>query len=164
MFRRFIFAILSLIFLFSSALQAREVVALDGYRPGSIVISTQQRRLYFVLGSGLALQYKVGVGKPGKQWSGLTYIAEKRVWPSWSPPESVKRVEPNLPDVVPPGPKNPMGSRALLLAGDEYAIHGTNKPESIGGFVSFGCIRMHNHDVEELYNYVRVGTPVMVMR
>jgi lipoprotein-anchoring transpeptidase ErfK/SrfK len=143
---------------------AREVVAIDGYHTGTIVISTHARKLYFVISADQAIQYPVGVGRKGKQWTGNTFISEKRVRPAWSPPESVKRAEPWLPDVIPPGPKNPMGSRALLLAGDEYAIHGTNKPESVGGFVSFGCIRMYNRDVEELFNYVKVGTPVIVTR
>jgi lipoprotein-anchoring transpeptidase ErfK/SrfK len=142
--------------------EAREMVAIEGYNPGTIVISTHARKLYYVTSPETAIQYPVGVGRKGKQWTGVTFIAEKRVKPAWSPPESVKRVEPWLPDVIPPGPKNPMGTRALLLDGDEYAIHGTNKPESVGGFVSYGCIRMYNADVEELYNYVQVGTPVIV--
>lgn len=143
---------------------AREVVVIEGYRAGTIVISTHARKLYYVVSADQAIQYPVGVGRKGKQWTGSTFISGKRVRPAWSPPESVKRVEPWLPDVIPPGPRNPMGSRALLLDGDEYAIHGTNKPESVGGFVSFGCIRMYNRDVEELYNYVQVGTPVIVTR
>jgi len=149
---------------FMAPLHAREVVDIDGYDPGTVIVSTQARKLYYVFSSGRALSFPVGVGRKGKQWAGTTHITEKRVRPAWAPPPSVKKVEPWLPDVIPPGPKNPMGTRALLLNGDEYAIHGTNKPESVGGFVSFGCIRMYNRDVEELYNYVQVGTPVIVTR
>jgi lipoprotein-anchoring transpeptidase ErfK/SrfK len=141
---------------------ARAFVEIEGYSPGTIVISTKARKLYYVISPEAAIQYPIGVGRKGKQWTGSTFISDKRVNPAWSPPDEVKRAEPWLPDVIPPGPHNPMGTRALLLAGDEYAIHGTNKPESVGRFVSYGCIRMYNQDVEELFNYVRVGTPVIV--
>ena len=85
--------------------------------------------------------------------------------PAWSPPKEVKRDKPSLPDVIPGGsPRNPMGAAAMTLAGGEYAIHGTNVPSSIGGFVSYGCIRMFNQDVVDLYSRVSVGTTVMVVR
>lgn len=144
---------------------ARETVRFDGYEPGTIVVKTGERRLYLVLGGGAALRYPVGVGKAGKAWSGRTYIDGKHVQPAWSPPRDVKRDKPWLPDVIPGGsPRNPMGAAALTLSGDEYAIHGTNDPSSIGRFVSYGCIRMHNQDIVDLYSRVQVGTRVVVTR
>ena len=112
------------------------------------------------------MRYPVGVGRIGKQWSGTAYISSKQLRPAWSPPAEVKRDKPSLPNVIPGGsPGNPMGAAALTLSGGgEYAIHGTNNPGSIGGFVSYGCIRMHNVDVLDLYNRVGWGTTVVVTR
>ncbi|HXW24574.1 MAG TPA: L,D-transpeptidase, partial [Xanthobacteraceae bacterium] len=105
----------------------------------------------------------VGVGKAGKRWSGQTYIDGKYRRPDWSPPKEVKRDKPSLPDKIPGGsPRNPMGEAALTLSGGEYAIHGTNVPSSVGGFVSYGCIRMYNADVLDLFARVSVGTSVTV--
>jgi lipoprotein-anchoring transpeptidase ErfK/SrfK len=145
---------------------AREVVHFAGdARPGMIVVRTSERRLYYVVGDGTAIRYRVGVGKFGKQWTGRTYIDGKYLRPAWSPPAAVKRDKPSLPAVIPGGsPRNPMGVAALTLSGGEYAIHGTNVPRSVGGFVSYGCIRMFNEDVLDLYQRVRVGTQVMVVR
>ena len=93
------------------------------------------------------------------------YIDGKYLRPDWSPPVAVKRDKPALPDVIAGGsPRNPMGEATLTLSGGEYAIHGTNVPGSVGGFVSYGCIRMYNHDIVDLYGRVRVGTPVVVTR
>jgi lipoprotein-anchoring transpeptidase ErfK/SrfK len=146
--------------------QAREVVAFRGdVSAGTVVVRTSERRLYYVIGDGHAIRYPVGVGKAGKQWSGTTRIDGKYVKPAWSPPKEVKRDKPSIPDLIPGGsPRNPMGAAAMTLAGGEYAIHGTNVPSSIGGYVSYGCIRMFNQDVVDLYSRVSVGTPVMVVR
>lgn len=134
-----------------------------GYSVGTIVVKTHERRLYLVLGEGAAVSYPVGVGKPGKQWAGSTRIDGKYRNPAWSPPAEVKRDRPNIPDVIEGGsPRNPMGVAAMTLAGGEYAIHGTNVPNSIGGYVSYGCIRMFNQDITDLYARVSVGTPVIV--
>jgi lipoprotein-anchoring transpeptidase ErfK/SrfK len=146
---------------------AGQVVSYRGEgRPGMVVVRTSERRLYFINGDGTAIRYPVGVGRYGKQWSGVKYINGKHVRPAWSPPAAVKRDKPSLPDVIPGGsPRNPMGAAALTLSGgDEYAIHGTNAPGSIGGFVSYGCIRMHNADVMDLFGRVSYGTAVMVTR
>ena len=151
----------------SPAAQARpELVDISGdYAPGTIVVKTHERRLYLILDSGRAMRYPVGVGKAGKQWAGTTKIDGKYLHPAWSPPSEVKRDKPNMPDVIPGGsPRNPMGVAAMTLAGGEYAIHGTNVPGSVGGFVSYGCFRMHNNDVVELYDRVSVGTTVVVTR
>jgi lipoprotein-anchoring transpeptidase ErfK/SrfK len=146
---------------------AREIVAFpaSAYSAGTIVIRTGERRLYLVLGDGQALRYTVGVGKAGKAWAGQTHIDGKYIKPAWSPPAEVKRDKPSLPDIIPGGsPHNPMGAAAMTLAGGEYAIHGTNVPGSVGGFVSYGCIRMYNQDIVDLYERVSVGTAVVVQR
>jgi lipoprotein-anchoring transpeptidase ErfK/SrfK len=144
---------------------AREVVPFQAsVSPGTIVIKTAERRLYYVRGDGTALRYRVAVGKPGKQWFGEARIDGKYVRPAWSPPAEVKRDNPRLPDVIPGGaPNNPMGARALTLNLDEYAIHGTNRPGSIGTYASYGCIRMLNDDIVHLYDQVNVGTRVVVV-
>ena len=147
--------------------QARpEMVGIHGaYSPGTIVIKTNERRLYLILDQGHAVRYPVGVGKSGKQWAGTTRIDGKYRNPAWSPPADVKRDKPSIPNVIPGGsPRNPMGVAAMTLAGGEYAIHGTNMPGSVGGFVSYGCIRMLNADITDLYQRVSVGTTVVVSR
>jgi lipoprotein-anchoring transpeptidase ErfK/SrfK len=148
----------------TSALAAPEMVAFSaGYYPGTIIVNTRERRLYFVLGGGTAIRYQVGVGKAGKQWAGVSQIDGKYTYPAWSPPADMLRGR--APYVIPGGaPQNPMGVAALTLANTEFAIHGTNAPGSIGGFVSNGCIRMHNQDIADLFQRVQVGTPVVVAR
>ena len=145
---------------------AREVVPFEaGIAPDTVLIRTSERRLYLVRDDGTALRYRIAVGKPGKQWFGEARIDGKYVKPAWSPPLEVKRDNPRLPDVIPGGaPNNPMGVRALTLDRDEYAIHGTNRPDSIGTFASYGCIRMLNADILDLYEQVGVGTRVVVER
>jgi lipoprotein-anchoring transpeptidase ErfK/SrfK len=150
-----------------SGAQARpELVDVDsGYAPGTIVVRTHERRLYLIVESGRAMRYPVGVGRAGRQWAGTTTIDGKYRNPAWSPPNEVRRDKPGMPDVIPGGsPRNPMGVAAMTLAGGEYAIHGTNVPGSVGGFVSYGCIRMLNDDISDLYQRVPVGTTVTVMR
>jgi lipoprotein-anchoring transpeptidase ErfK/SrfK len=146
--------------------QARGIVGFSGnYSAGTIVVKTSERALYYVLGNGKAMHYTVGVGRLGKQWSGTAMITGKHLAPAWSPPAEVKRDNPKLPAVIPGGsPRNPMGAAALTLSGGEYAIHGTNAPGSVGGFVSYGCIRMYNADILDLYSRVSFGTTVVVTR
>lgn len=150
----------------TAAQAAPEMVAYSGgYRSGTVVVNTNERRLYLVMGNGVAARYKVGVGRAGKQWAGVSHIDGKYRYPAWAPPADVKRDKPSLPAVIAGGsPHNPMGVAALTLAGGLYAIHGTNAPRSIGGFVSYGCIRMYNQDIADLYQRVGVGTPVVVTR
>jgi lipoprotein-anchoring transpeptidase ErfK/SrfK len=144
---------------------ARDIVPFTGYRQGTIVVKTAERRLYLVLGDGTALRYPVGVARASKAWAGETFIDGKYVKPAWAPPPEVRRDRPWLPDLIPGGsPRNPMGVAALTLNGDDYAIHGTNDPSSIGRFVSYGCIRMFNRDIADLYERVNVGTRVIVTR
>jgi lipoprotein-anchoring transpeptidase ErfK/SrfK len=153
--------------LVSTGAEARpDMVGFRGdYSPGTIVVKTNERRLYLVLDPGHAVRYPVGVGRSGKQWAGTTRIDGKYRNPAWSPPAEVKHDKPSMPDVIPGGsPRNPMGVAAMTLAGGEYAIHGTNMPGSVGGFVSYGCIRMLNADITDLYQRVSVGTTVVVSR
>ena len=151
----------------SGSAQARpDMVGFRGdYAPGTIVVKTSERRLYLVLNDGHAVRYPVGVGKAGKQWAGTTKIDGKYRQPAWAPPADVKRDNPRIPDVIAGGsPANPMGVAAMTLAGGEYAIHGTNRPASIGGYVSYGCVRMYNEDISDLFQRVPVGTTVVVSR
>ena len=155
--------------LFSTAdrsVAAGEVVAFNGgFAAGTIVVRTSERRLYLVLDHGQALRYPVGVGRAGRQWAGASYIDAKFIAPNWSPPAAVKNDEPSLPDLIAGGaPNNPMGVAAMTIANSEYAIHGTDAPDSIGGFVSYGCIRMYNQDIMDLFGRVSVGTAVVVTR
>jgi lipoprotein-anchoring transpeptidase ErfK/SrfK len=144
---------------------ARELVRFTGYSPGTIIVKTSERRLYYVVDEGRALRYPVGVGRAGMTWAGTTFIDGKYIKPSWSAPESIRKDYARLPAVVPGGsPSNPMGAAALTLAGGEYAIHGTNNPASVGHFVSHGCIRMYNSDIMDLYGRVGFGTRVVVLR
>lgn len=151
-----------------SPASAREVVAATpDLQPGVVVIRTKERALYLSLGDGRAVRYRVAVGKPGKQWFGGAIIDGKYVQPAWSPPAEVKRDRPSLPDVIAGGaPNNPMGAAALTLNRGQYAIHGTSRSmrASIGTSASYGCIRMLDEDILDLYQRVRVGTPVVVVR
>jgi lipoprotein-anchoring transpeptidase ErfK/SrfK len=146
-----------------AAASDRDVVAFSGFAPGTIVVKTAERRLYYVIDEQHALRFPVGVGRSGKTWTGQARVEGKYVRPAWSPPQEIRREHPNLPEVIPGGAtNNPMGEAALTMRGGEYAIHGTNRPASIGGFVSYGCIRMYNRDIVALYRLVAVGTPVIV--
>ena len=136
-----------------------------GYDAGTIVISMSQRKLYYVLDDGRAIQYPVAVAKPGKEWLGSANLQGKHFHPDWTPPDVVKRDHPNLPNLIPGGSsRNPMGVAALTLDRSEIAIHGTSATMrgSIGSRASYGCIRMLNEDVSDLYERVSVGTPVVM--
>ena len=133
-----------------------------GQAPGTVVVSTAERRLYYVLGNGQAIRYGIGVGRPGFQWAGTKTITMKREWPDWRPPAQMLRRRPDLPRYMAGGIGNPLGARAMYLGGSLYRIHGSNEPETIGYAVSSGCIRMTNADVIDLYSRVRVGTRVVV--
>jgi lipoprotein-anchoring transpeptidase ErfK/SrfK len=145
--------------------RTRELIAYGGPQaPGTVVINTAERRLYYVLGGGKAIRYAVGVGREGFQWAGTRTISDKQEWPDWRPPEDMLRRRPDLPRYMAGGPNNPLGARAMYLGGTLYRIHGSNEPETIGHAVSSGCIRMLNEDVVDLYGRVKVGTQVVVVR
>ena len=142
----------------------RTVTWTQGQAPGTIVVSTSARRLYFVNGDGTAIEYGVGVGRDGFTWSGTKTVTRKAEWPGWTPPPQMLRRRPDLPRHMPGGIDNPLGARALYLGSSLYRIHGSNEPDTIGAAVSSGCIRMTNADVVDLYNRAKVGTKVVVMK
>ena len=131
--------------------------------PGTIIIQTSERYLYLVQPNGRALRYGIGVGRDGFQWQGLLAISRKAEWPDWTPPPEMIARQPYLPRFVAGGPGNPLGARAMYLGHSDYRIHGTNDPTTIGKFVSSGCIRLTNTDVEDLFNRVKVGAKVVVL-
>lgn len=148
---------------YGSSYRGKRVVAYDaGHAPGTIVVNTSKRKLYYVLGNGKAIEYGVGVGRQGFQWKGRHRITRKAEWPGWTPPAAMRKREPWLPAYMPGGPNNPLGARALYIGSTLYRIHGTNQAHTIGHAVSSGCIRMLNAEVIDLYNRVKVGTPVIV--
>ncbi|HZP79715.1 MAG TPA: L,D-transpeptidase [Pseudolabrys sp.] len=159
-------AFLTLAILAPVSVNARDIVRLSGYSAGTVVVKTNERRLYYVFDDGKAIRYPVGVGRAGMAWSGTVSVDGKYIRPAWSPPDVIKRENPRIPNVIPSGsPANPMGEAAITLSGGgQYAIHGTNNPGSVGRFVSHGCFRMYNSDVMDLYNRISLGTPVVVLR
>ncbi len=143
----------------------KTTVALDGgYAPGTIIINTSERRLYYVLGGGQALRYGIGVGRLGFTWAGVTKISAKREWPGWTPPREMLARRPDLPRHMNGGIDNPLGARAMYLGSTLYRIHGSNEPETIGQAVSSGCFRMTNEDVIDLYSRVSIGAKVIVLQ
>jgi len=130
---------------------------------GTIVIDTPNTYLYLVLGGGKALRYGIGVGREGFTWTGREKISRMSEWPDWHPPKEMIDRQPYLPRFMAGGESNPLGARALYLGSTLYRIHGTNQPSTIGSFVSSGCIRLTNADVEDLYGRVTVGTKVVVL-
>jgi lipoprotein-anchoring transpeptidase ErfK/SrfK len=142
---------------------ARATVSYPGsYKPGTVVISTAERRLYYVVGDGTAIRYGIGVGRVGFTWSGVKTVSSKREWPDWTPPSDMLRRRPDLPRHMKGGIDNPLGARAMYLGGTLYRIHGSNEPETIGQAVSSGCFRLTNEDVIDLYGRVKVGATVII--
>jgi lipoprotein-anchoring transpeptidase ErfK/SrfK len=146
----------------------REMVNYDGpYGPHTIVINTDERRLYYIYEKGKAIKYGIGVGREGFQWSGTDVVSSKAEWPGWTPPpEMIVRERAKgriLPNFMAGGLDNPLGARALYIGARIYRIHGSNEPWSIGHAVSSGCIRLTNQDIIDLYDRVPVGTRVVVL-
>ena len=131
-------------------------------KPGTIVIDTGKRYLFLVLGDGKAVRYGVGIGREGFSWKGEQRITRKAEWPDWRPPPEMREREPDLPEFVEGGPRNPLGARAMYLGNTVFRIHGTLYPDTIGRAVSSGCIRLTNDDVSDLYEKVKVGAKVIV--
>jgi lipoprotein-anchoring transpeptidase ErfK/SrfK len=146
----------------SSPIPRERVSAPVAMAPGSILISTSERRLYLILGNGEALRYGIGVGRDGFRWTGTHRVTAKKEWPSWTPPAQMRARRPDLPRYMAGGIENPLGARAIYLGSTLYRIHGSNEPETIGHAVSSGCFRMTNEDVTDLYSRVSVGTLVVV--
>ncbi len=133
------------------------------YNPGEIIVSFGDRRLYYVDAKGHALAYPIAVPREDARWAGVTVISDKRINPAWTPTPHMLAKNPNLPSFVPGGhPMNPLGVRAMYLAGGEYRIHGTDAPWTIGTAASSGCVRMFNKDAIDLFNRAKVGARVTV--
>jgi len=132
-------------------------------KPGSIVIVTKDRALYYILGNGKAVKYRVATAKRGFEWQGTNAVSAKVKWPDWRPPAQMRKRRPELPSHMAGGPQNPLGARAIYLGSTIYRIHGTNEPSSIGKAASSGCIRMLNADVSELFQHVKLGATVTVV-
>ena len=134
--------------------------------PGTIVVDSDARYLYYVMPEGKAIRYGVTVGDEALAWSGVAKVGRLTEWPTWTPTAEIKK-RMDVPDFVGSGPQNPMGARALyLFDGNKdtmYRIHGTNQPEYIGQAISSGCIRMTNEDVIDLYSRVKPGSLVVVL-
>ncbi|MGV8935960.1 MAG: L,D-transpeptidase [Allorhizobium sp.] len=151
----------------------RQEVAYETHEaPGTVIVDTPARRLYYVLGDGRAMRYGVGVGRNGYALAGNAYIGRTAEWPSWTPSPNMLRTNPEknrkYAGGVPGGPNNPLGARAIYLyrGGNDtmFRIHGTNQPQSIGLAMSSGCVRMMNHDVIDLFGRVKVGGKVVVLQ
>ena len=130
---------------------------------GTVIIDTPNTYLYLVLGNGKAMRYGIGVGREGFTWTGTERISRMKEWPDWFPPKEMIERQPYLPRFMAGGDTNPLGARAMYLGSTLYRIHGTNQPSTIGTFVSSGCIRLTNDDVQDLYSRVSVGTRVIVL-
>jgi lipoprotein-anchoring transpeptidase ErfK/SrfK len=133
-------------------------------KPGTIIVDTEGRYLYYVVSNDKAIRYSIAVGKEGWAWSGTSTISAKRKWPGWTPTPEMLKENPSLPHYVPGGYDNPLGARALYLGGTLYRIHGTNEPWRIGSAVSSGCIRLSNADIKDLYDRTKIGAKVIVER
>ncbi len=146
---------------------AREVDYQTIEAPGTLIVDTNSRHLYYVEGGGKAIEYGIGVGREGFAWHGVARVGAKQEWPKWFPPEAMLQRRPDLPIEMDGGLGNPLGARAMYLyqgkTDTQYRIHGTNEPDTIGKAVSSGCIRMMNGDVMDLYNRVPIGTKVIVL-
>lgn len=147
-------------------LRSRVVAFPTPLAEGAIVVKTGARRLYFILGGGNAIEYHVGVGREGFTWSGTDIITRKAEWPDWRPPPEMiareRRRGRTLSPLVPGGPGNPLGARALYIGNTAFRIHGTTEPWTIGKAASSGCIRMLDAQVMELYDRVAIGATVVV--
>jgi lipoprotein-anchoring transpeptidase ErfK/SrfK len=142
----------------------RQVVPFSSDEPvGTIIVMTEQKFLYLILGDGKAMRYGIGTAKEGFEWSGTHKVTRKAEWPGWTPPAEMKLRRPDLPDYMPGGIRNPLGARALYIGSTLYRIHGTTEPWTIGTDVSSGCIRLINDDVIDLYDRVKIGAKVIVL-
>jgi L,D-transpeptidase ErfK/SrfK len=134
--------------------------------PGTLVVNLSEMRLYLVPASpGAPLSFPVGVGSEG--WTtpvGVFKVVQKQANPRWYPPASIRRENPDLPEMVPPGPDNPLGSHALRLDRGSLLIHGTDTPFAVGRRASHGCLRLYPEDIPELFERVPVGTRVAIVR
>lgn len=165
---RFLLKIILLVFLLTgvaapSAARPSENSSAVEYSIGRIVIKTSERKLWFVNGNKEVIEYKIAVGRQGLEWTGSTSISRKVLNPAWAPPPNIRKDNPRLPALVKAGPNNPLGVAVLVLGDGTYGIHGTNRPETIGTSASYGCFRMYNKDILDLFSRVAIGTSVTVV-
>ena len=145
----------------------RQIVSYSsGEKPGTIIVNTRERFLYYILSGDRAVRYGIGVGKQGFAWSGEAYVAWKQEWPTWHPPKEMAVRKPDIAQYVEngmgPGLRNPLGARAMYLFNEKgqdtlFRLHGTPEWASIGTAASSGCIRLMNQDVIDLYSRVHPG-------
>jgi lipoprotein-anchoring transpeptidase ErfK/SrfK len=138
--------------------------SMQQYAPDTIVVSTGDRRLYYKTQDGQVISFPVAVGRDGYTWGGSMTVTQKKEWPDWYPPSEMIERQPYLPKFMAGGPGNPLGARAMYLGNTLYRIHGSGESSTVGAAVSSGCFRMRNKDVISLYNLVRVGTKVVVLK
>ena len=150
--------------LFGPSIRRTQVAFPSKYAPGTIIVNTTERRLYYVLEGGQAIRYGIGVGRDGFTWAGDLTVTNKKEWPDWTPPPQMLQRRPDLPRFMKGGEDNPLGARAMYLGSSLFRIHGTSEPETIGEAVSSGCFRLVNEDVIDLYNRVKIGARVVVQR
>jgi lipoprotein-anchoring transpeptidase ErfK/SrfK len=146
------------------AMRRQEVGFETKEKPGTVIVFTNDRKLYYVLGNNRAIRYGVGVGRDGFTWNGIHTVTNKREWPDWRPPPEMLKRQPYLPRHMKGGPGNPLGARAMYIGSTIYRIHGTHDPDSVGEADSSGCIRLTNDDVIDLYGRVKVGAKVIVVK
>jgi lipoprotein-anchoring transpeptidase ErfK/SrfK len=146
-----------------SIAQSQQISASGQFRVGSIIIKTAERKLLFVRGENDVVTYTIAVGRQGRKWTGTTSISRKVLNPAWAPPPNIRKDNPRLPALVKAGPNNPLGVAVLVLGDGTYGIHGTNRPETIGTSASYGCFRMYNKDILDLFSKVSIGTAVTVV-
>lgn len=145
----------------------RKQVSLATNEPvGTVIIRKDANALYLVVAPDKALQYRISVGREGFQWTGIVKVGAKKEWPEWRPPADMRTRQPELPEMVPSGPYNPLGARAIYLHQDGadtlYRIHGTNDPDGVGFDGTSGCFRLTNTDIVDLYKRVTIGARVVV--
>lgn len=147
-------------------MRSRTIAFQSDLTPGSVLVRTGERMLYYILPDGKAIAYHVGVGREGFTWSGTNTVSRKAEWPEWRPPKEMVEREARrgrqLPEVMEGGPDNPLGARAIYIGDTQFRIHGTTQPWSIGKAMSSGCIRMMNEEVIDLYDRVAIGATVVV--
>ena len=168
MYSRFLLKIILLVILLAgaaapSAARPSESSSSAEYSIGRIIIKTSERKLLFVKGDKDVIEYKIAVGRQGREWTGSTSISRKVRNPAWAPPPKIRKDNPRLPALVKAGPNNPLGVAVLVLGDGTYGIHGTNRPETIGTFASYGCFRRYNKDILDLFSRVAIGTSVTVV-
>jgi lipoprotein-anchoring transpeptidase ErfK/SrfK len=138
----------------------------SGEAAGTVIIRKDAKSLYLVTGPGHALRYRISVGRDGFQWTGVVKVGGKQEWPEWRPPADMRARQPELPAMVPSGPYNPLGARAIYLHRNGkdtlYRIHGTNDPSGVGFDGTSGCFRLTNTDIVDLYKRVAIGAKVVV--